>query len=69
MVRLRWIDPEVVTIPDVGQVRPGVEFTIDDARGQDLLDRKVAEHIGTSRPEYSQKVKRMVQDDAAVKEH
>lgn len=64
---LRWIDQEVVTIPDVGQVRPGVEFTIDDQRGVDLVQRKVAEVVQISPPmeEINKKVKTMVQKDDA----
>jgi hypothetical protein len=65
-MRLQWVDPEVVTIPDVGQVKPGVEFTIDDRRGADLVQRKVAKVVGVPVPaQEDRKVKTMVQKDDA----
>lgn len=42
MVLLRWIAPETVTIPNVGTVQPGILFTIEDDRAQDLIDRGMA---------------------------
>lgn len=70
-MRLRWVDKEVVTIPDVGQVKPGVEFTIDDDRAQDLLFRKVAERVTPLQesPLAIKKTTKMTVDDAVVKEH
>ena len=41
-MRLEWTDREVVFIADVGTVGPGTEFDIEDARGQDLVDRGAA---------------------------
>jgi len=41
-MRLAWTDKEAVFIADVGTVGPGTEFDIEDARGQDLVDRGAA---------------------------
>lgn len=41
-MELIWDSSETVTIPNVGTVRQGVKFTIDDDRGRDLLARGLA---------------------------
>jgi len=41
-MELRWDSPETMTIPNVGSVRQGGLFTIDDPRGRDLIDRGLA---------------------------
>ena len=49
-MRLEWTDKEVVFIADVGTVGPGTEFDIEDARGQDLVDRGAARLVKPVKP-------------------
>jgi hypothetical protein len=49
-MRLEWTDREVVFIADVGTVGPGIEFDIEDSRGQDLVTRGVARLIVPVQP-------------------
>lgn len=49
-MRLEWTDKEVVFIADVGTVGPGIEFDIEDARGQDLVTRGAARLIVPVQP-------------------
>lgn len=44
-MKLEWLDRETVFITDVGTVSTGTVFEIEDSRGQDLVDRKVAKIV------------------------
>ena len=41
-MKLEWLDRETVFIADVGTVSTGTIFEIEDSRGRDLVNRKVA---------------------------
>lgn len=60
-MELRWDSPETMTIPNVGCVRQGVLFTIDDPRGQDLIERGLA-----SLPRIQQNNKSTEQETSAL---
>lgn len=67
-MELRWDSPETMTIPNVGSVRQGVLFTIDDPRGQDLIDRGLASLPTAQRvdlaPQTIGEVRKKTQSDA-----
>lgn len=43
-MELIWECPETVTIPNIGTVRKGVKFSIEEDRGRDLIARGLASH-------------------------
>ena len=44
-MRLQWDSLETMTIPNVGTVRPGCLFEIEDSRGEDLIQRGLASRL------------------------